>query len=63
MPTIHCSGCVSTIQAYLMAEEGIERVEGDPKTKKIRVSYRANEVAPDVIETAINRLGHVTKAA
>ncbi len=63
VPTIHCQGCVDTIAAYLMTEEGIDRVEGDPESKAIRVSYRPDMMAPDAIETAINRLGHKTRAA
>ena len=63
VPTIHCQGCVDTIRAYLLAEDGIDDVEGDPKTKTVRVSYRPDFVAPDAIETWINRLGHVTKKA
>ena len=63
VPTIHCQGCVDTIQAYLLAEDAIEEVEGDPKTKMIRVSYRPDMVVPEAIEKAINRLGHKAKAA
>ncbi len=63
VPTIHCQGCVATLQAYLLAVDGIDEVEGDPKTKTIRVSYRPDMVVPEAIEKAIYRLGHKTKAA
>ena len=63
VPTIHCQGCVDTITAYLMTEQGIDRVEGDPKSRTIRISYRPGMVAPDTIESAINRLGHKTGTA
>ena len=63
VPTIHCQGCVDTIAAYLMTEQGIDRVEGDAKSRTIRVSYRPGTVAPDAIEGAINRLGHETGTA
>ncbi|MCZ6774626.1 MAG: heavy-metal-associated domain-containing protein, partial [Proteobacteria bacterium] len=62
VPTIHCQGCVDTIQAYLLAEDAIDKVEGDPKTKTIRVCYRPDMMEPEAIEKAINRLGHKTRA-
>jgi heavy metal translocating P-type ATPase len=58
VPSIHCQGCVETIEANLRLEAGIARVEGDAKTKMVQVAYRASDTSPDRIESAVTRLGH-----
>ncbi|GGX86494.1 haloacid dehalogenase [Litchfieldella qijiaojingensis] len=58
VPSIHCQGCVETIEANLRLEPGIGRIEGDVKTKTIRVVYYGSATSPDAIETAVTRLGH-----
>jgi len=58
VPTIHCQGCVETIEANLRLEAGVARVEGDVKTKKVEVAYRSSDTSSDQIESAVTRLGH-----
>ena len=41
IPNISCGHCVMTIQRELGEITGILKVEGDPQTKKIEVSYNA----------------------
>ncbi|MFQ6017095.1 MAG: HAD-IC family P-type ATPase, partial [Kiloniellaceae bacterium] len=58
VPGIHCQGCVETIQANLMIERGIGVVDGDVKTKNVRVAYSSNVTSPERIGAAIARLGY-----
>ncbi|MGE0333875.1 MAG: heavy metal translocating P-type ATPase [Gammaproteobacteria bacterium] len=58
VPSIHCQGCVETIEANLRLEPGIGRIQGDVKTKTLRVTYDDSDISPDMIETAVTRLGH-----
>ncbi|RPI77630.1 MAG: copper chaperone [Desulfobacteraceae bacterium] len=41
IPNISCGHCIMTIQRELGELNGIKKVEGDPQTKKIEVSYDA----------------------
>ena len=61
--TIHCQGCVNTIAARLMAEEGVEAVDGDARRRIIRVGYHPTLIEPCAIEAGISRLGHVAEPA
>ena len=58
VPGIHCQGCVETIQANLMIEPGIGDVEGDTKSKNVRVGYNSKVTSPEQIGAAIARLGY-----
>lgn len=58
VPSIHCQGCVGTIEANLRLEPGNGGIEGDVKSKTIRVAYDASDTSPDAIEAAVTRLGH-----
>ena len=58
VPSIYCQGCVETIEANLRLEPGIGRIEGDVKSKTLRVAYNDSETSPDAIEAAVTRLGH-----
>jgi cation transport ATPase len=58
VPDMHCQGCVETIRAGLMMEDGVASVEGDPKEKMVHVCYRTSDIRPTDIETAISRLGY-----
>lgn len=58
VPSIHCQGCIETIEANLRLEPGIGRIEGDEKSKTIRVAYDAADTSPGTIEAAVTRLGH-----
>ncbi len=49
---------METIQANLMIEPGIGDVEGDTKSKNVRVGYNSKVTSPEQIETAIARLGY-----
>jgi copper chaperone CopZ len=41
IPNINCGHCVMTIQRGIGEIEGVQKVEGDPKTKQVKVSYHA----------------------
>ena len=58
VPSIHCQGCVETIEANLRLEPGIGRIEGDVRSKTLRVTYNDSDTSPDTIEAAVTRLGH-----
>jgi Cu+-exporting ATPase len=54
---MRCDGCLETIRANLMLEDGIGGVFGDLKSKRVRVAYRSDSTNPKEIETAVARLG------
>ncbi len=58
VPGIHCAGCVNNIRLYLKSATGVDKVEGDAKTKQIKVSYRAGDVTSDQIREMIGQLGY-----
>jgi P-type E1-E2 ATPase len=58
VPGIHCEGCVATIQAGLMLEEGVAAVEGDAQRRTVRVRYRPGATSPQRIEAALAQLGY-----
>jgi len=58
VPGIHCEGCIATIQAGLLLEEGIAAVEGDAEQKTVQVRYRPGTTSPQRIEAAIAQLGY-----
>ncbi len=62
VPDIQCQGCVETIKAGLLAEDGIEAVEGDAETKTIRVHYSESITSSECIEAAIARFGYRVNA-
>ncbi|NIR28646.1 MAG: HAD-IC family P-type ATPase, partial [Gammaproteobacteria bacterium] len=59
---LHCRGCVDTVRSSLLAEHGVERVEGELSDKTIRVSFRPDAVTFEDIEAGIARLGFRVKA-
>jgi cation transport ATPase len=58
VPGIHCEGCVATIQAGLMLEEGVGSVEGDARARNVRVRYEASKTSRRRIAEAIAKLGY-----
>jgi heavy metal translocating P-type ATPase len=58
VPSVHCQGCVETIEANLRLEAGVARVAGDVKTKRFQVAYCSSDTSPDKIGSAVTRLGH-----
>ncbi len=58
VPGIHCQGCVDTIQGYLEAEDGIEKVRGDAGARSVHVVFRPEAICVDHIENALGRIGY-----
>ncbi|MBI2462337.1 MAG: heavy metal translocating P-type ATPase [Candidatus Rokubacteria bacterium] len=59
VPSIHCQGCVTTIQETLVKLPVVMAVEGDPHTKEIVVTMRDGPGRLKAVEEAIARIGHV----
>ncbi len=59
VPSIHCQGCVTTIQETLGKLPIVVSVEGDHQTKQVIVTMRDGQGNVRVIEEAIIRIGHV----
>lgn len=49
VPAISCGHCVHTIKMELSELAGVKKVEGDPATKEINVSYEF-PATPEAIE-------------
>jgi Cu+-exporting ATPase len=57
VPDMHCSGCLETIRANLSLERGVGDIEGDPRSKRLKIAFSSAATSPEAIETAIARLG------
>ncbi|MFQ6079535.1 MAG: heavy metal translocating P-type ATPase, partial [Thermodesulfobacteriota bacterium] len=58
VPGIHCQGCVDRIRDHLIAQKGIQKVEGDPTKKTISVSFERQKIKKDKIKEVIAGLGY-----
>ena len=57
VPDIHCGGCENNIRTLLGSREGVEAVEADASTHRVRVAYQPERVGLHEIEEAITSLG------
>lgn len=60
VPTIHCEGCVQIIRDALGRFPEIDRVEGEPRRKRITVVFHG-ALARDEVAQEISRLGHTVQ--
>ena len=58
VPGIHCQGCVETIRAGLLLEDGVKIVHGDAETKIINVHYSASITSPECLKAVVAQLGY-----
>ena len=59
IPTIHCNGCLETIQTALSHHPQIQSSEGDVEQKTVSVTFKRNGFTEDDIHEAITKVGHV----
>lgn len=57
VPAISCGHCVHTIKMELSELAGVTKVEGDPATKEITVSYEA-PATPEAIEKLLVEINY-----
>jgi Cu+-exporting ATPase len=57
VPDIHCAGCEGNIKTLLGSREGVDAVEADAKTHKVRVAYQPERIGLHEIEEAVTSLG------
>jgi Cu+-exporting ATPase len=57
VPDIHCAGCEQNIETLLGGREGIDAVDADARTHRVRVAYRPERVGLHEIEEAVTSLG------
>ncbi|MEE9611318.1 MAG: heavy-metal-associated domain-containing protein, partial [Desulfatiglandales bacterium] len=58
VPGIHCQGCVDRIRDHLIAQKGIQKVEGNPTKKTISVFFERQKIEKNQIKQAIVGLGY-----
>ncbi|MFQ5954220.1 MAG: cation transporter, partial [Kiloniellales bacterium] len=58
VPGIHCPGCVETIQAHLLTEDGVEEVVGDANARQVTVWYRPDAVTVDRLRGMLREIGY-----
>ena len=51
VPTIHCGGCIQTIEKALGALPGVEQARVNLSTKRVTIRWRADGTPPPFIET------------
>lgn len=59
VPTIHCEGCLETIQRALTRHSAVQSVEGDLASKQVTVTFTGNGFNEDDILQIISEAGHV----
>lgn len=59
VPTMHCEGCLETIQTALTGHAAVQSVEGDLSSKQVTVTFTENGLHKDGIVQIINEAGHV----
>lgn len=58
VPNISCQGCVEIIREALTDRDGVQKVESDPKKKRITVTYQREKIKLDEIRSRINQAGY-----
>ena len=53
VPNISCGHCVATIKRELLDLDGVEKVEGDPGTKRVSVEWQAPASWERISETLV----------
>jgi heavy metal translocating P-type ATPase len=61
VPGIRCHGCIATIRAGLMMEQGVVTVDGDAHSRIVTVCYDGSATSTRAIITALSRLGFAVK--
>ncbi|WP_192180371.1 MULTISPECIES: cation-translocating P-type ATPase [Mesorhizobium] len=56
VPTVHCAGCIQTIETALAKLDRVEGARVNLSTKRVAIRWRGNEVPPFV--AALGRLGY-----
>ena len=59
VPTIHCAGCLATIQKELGELPGVLAVEGDLDRKRVSVVVSDPAVGTEELCTALRKIGHM----
>lgn len=57
-PDISCEHCVNTIKKAVGSLPGVQSVEGDPESKRVRVVYDEGRASLDAIERAMAEEGY-----
>jgi P-type Cu+ transporter len=59
VPTMHCEGCLETIQTALTGHAAVSSVVGDLSSKQVTVTFTGNGLNKDDIVQIISEAGHV----
>lgn len=59
VPTIHCSGCVETIETALSHHPQVKAAQGDVEQKTVTVTFHRNGFSEEDIQETITRVGHI----
>jgi copper chaperone len=62
-PAISCGHCVAAIQRAVGQLPGVQRVEGDPGTKRVTVEYDPSAVTLERITAAMAEEGYPATSA
>lgn len=59
VPTIHCDGCLETIQSALSNHAAVQSTNGSVKDKTVSVTFNQDGFDVDDIQETITKIGHV----
>jgi copper ion binding protein len=57
-PDISCGHCVATVNAAVGALPGVDSVEADAATKRVKIAFDPDSVSLTQIESALNEAGY-----
>ena len=61
VPTMHCEGCLASIEAALVKLPSVRRVEGDLSSKIVRIQTGDPNVTEEQFCAVLHKIGHVCR--
>lgn len=61
-PDIHCQKCAGRVREALSKHPGVEKIDIDPSTHKVRIDYNEAQIAPAQLAAALTDAGYPPRA-
>ncbi len=59
VPTMHCKGCLETVERALTQTPDVQSVEGDLESKQVTVTFDRDGINEDDLHRSIQKAGHM----
>lgn len=61
-PDIHCQKCAGRVREALTGQDGVEKIDVDPATHKVRVDFNEARIGREQIAAALTEAGYPPQA-